>query len=370
MAITRRYFSTAAAGAGDGTSWANRAQLVNGATWSTVITGFDFTSDSLECLIGPGTHTPTATFQTSLFTSTAPGNANKLLWHGCDSSGNQLSPPDPDWTSDMPDFDVSVFPRIDTTTNIVTITAGVALCRCINFTASGRNGVVISSTGTVGDWIRILNSTANTAAACSDQVRMDNSICECSSATGFSRIWGGQTNNRCENLKLKGNASAAGGNRRGFQSSTASVSTSHCTRLTIINTVTGIYLESSSVNSSTQHCFKKCTIVGPSGDGIFNEDGSAAGLLVEDCVIVNCGGYGINVNSGCVQGIFNNRMRDNTSGNVGNAGNAPQYDSYTTDSDDTEFNNAAGGDYRIRAGLPWSNRGIGVSQMPPTVAAA
>ena len=68
MAIVTRYFSTASAGAGDGTTWANRAILFTGGAWSTVITGFAFNgSDSMVARIGPGTYTVTVGMASGLF---------------------------------------------------------------------------------------------------------------------------------------------------------------------------------------------------------------------------------------------------------------------------------------------------------------
>ncbi len=88
MATVTRYFSTAGAGTADGTSWANRAALFSGGAWSTVITGFNFTgSDSLECRIGPGSYTITASLASGLFAN-APTVSNPLILQGCDSSGS------------------------------------------------------------------------------------------------------------------------------------------------------------------------------------------------------------------------------------------------------------------------------------------
>lgn len=57
MAIVIRYFSTASAGSGDGTTWADRAVFFTGGAYSTVLTNFDFSgSDTLHCYLGPGTY--------------------------------------------------------------------------------------------------------------------------------------------------------------------------------------------------------------------------------------------------------------------------------------------------------------------------
>ena len=136
MSIIVRYFSTSSAGAGDGTSWANRAALFTGGAWSTVITGFAFNgSDSMEARVGPGTYSITVALASGSFAN-PPTVTNPLIIHGADSSGNLLSPPDPDWTSNMADWDASSLPILDTSSNINTLNLAACYPRLLKFTAS------------------------------------------------------------------------------------------------------------------------------------------------------------------------------------------------------------------------------------------
>src|SRR6185436_8710923 len=122
MAIVIRYFGTSdGPGGNDGTTWNKRSTLFSGGAWSTVLSGFDFSgADSLIAMVGTGNYAITATLQASVFTN-GPTAANPLFMAGCDLNGNVLAPTNPFWTCDLPDFDVSAYPVLATTTNIATI---------------------------------------------------------------------------------------------------------------------------------------------------------------------------------------------------------------------------------------------------------
>lgn len=112
MAVVTRFFSTTSAGAGDGTTWANRAALFSSGNWSSVITGFNFAgSDSLEARVGPGNYTCGQTLASGLF-SNPPTVLNPVIIMACDSSGNNWSPPNPGWVSAQPTWDTTGMPVI------------------------------------------------------------------------------------------------------------------------------------------------------------------------------------------------------------------------------------------------------------------
>lgn len=120
MAVVTRFFSTTSAGAGDGTSWANRAALFSSGNWSSVITGFNFSgSDSLEARVGPGNYTSNQTLASGLF-SNPPTVLNPLIVRACDSSGNNWSPPNLGWVSAQPTWDQTGMPVI-TCGNTITV---------------------------------------------------------------------------------------------------------------------------------------------------------------------------------------------------------------------------------------------------------
>ena len=214
MAIVTRYFSTTGAGAADGTSWANRAALFSAGNWSTVVTGFNFAgSDSLLCLIGPGTYSCGQQLQTSTFTN-APTAANNLFLHGCDSSGAALTPSNPGWTADTPvDWETGL-PVIDQTANVATLSFSADLCtaRLIKFTSSARTtGVVVAANL---DWCVVVNSTSNTSAAGASGFSIRNSSVEMAGTAFDYAINPG--NNLLTNVRVRATGSASSGNRRGI----------------------------------------------------------------------------------------------------------------------------------------------------------
>jgi hypothetical protein len=346
MAIVTRYFSTAAAGAGDGTSWANRAQLHNAGTWSTVITGFSFAgADSLECLIGPGTHTITTnTLATGLFAN-PPTVANTLFFHGCDSSGVQLEPSNPDWRSAEPvDWD-SGLPVLATTTNIATTSLQNCIWRFVKFTASGRNGSVVSSSVKM-DWCVVENSTSNTTTSALGFAATSN-LSNCSlSCTGssYSAVMTSSAAMNLINVRIIGVAGSSG-NRDGlvFSGTTPIV---HCSRVAIVRTGGRGFAYTGS-NAAVSTKFVNCLIANNTGDGVLfpNTASQTQVQIFDKCVITGNGGYGINPQgTNTAIALTNSRMRDNTSGNINTSlGNYPtDFSNYTTDSDDaTEYVDAS-----------------------------
>lgn len=356
-AIVTRYFSTAAAGDETGSSWANRAVLFTGGAWSTVITGFDFSgSDSLKCLIGPGTHTVSVTMASGLFTN-PPTAANPLIFHGCDSSGNQLAPPNPDWNSCEPAWDASGLPVIATTTNIGTTSLVTAIWRLLKFTASGRNGSIMSAAATV-DWIVADNSTANTAATTftSSGAPVSNSVLK---ATGSSYSTIVQTSVALWNVRIEG-VTGSSGNRRGVEGSSGTRLT-HCT---IVN-CGGYGFVSTSVSTSQVESLYRCIVANNGGGVLFASTAAQTGTQeVEGCMITGNGLYGIDAQSEARVFAAKNRLRDNASDNFNALDNHPlDLDNYTTDSDDASeyVSTGADGDFTIKNTATIWGMGFGVS---------
>lgn len=365
MAIVTRYFSTTSAGAGDGTSWADRAALFSSGNWSSVITGFDFSgSDSLLALIGPGTYSCGQSLASGLF-SNAPTSANPLLLYGCDSSGNRLAPSNPDWTSDQPvDWD-SALPVIATTTNITTINLGATLLRLLKFTASGANTATISGHA-ASTWISVINSTNNSSAVAINPfaaMSLANIYSACSGAA-YSGVISGGANIAAAitNVRIVGVAGSSG-NRRGLSISAFAPSL-HCDRVTVIGVGgEGIYVS----GQSAVDLIRKCIVASVGGNGVqLNRSTSSTKGHVTSCVVAGSGGYGIAATT--TSGIIatSSRFRDNTSGNFSGFDNYPtDWDNDTSSgSDADEFVDAANGDYRIKYGSTLWGKGYGVSDEP------
>ncbi len=347
MAIVERWFSTSSAGANDGTSWANRAQLVNGATWSTVITGFDFTSDSLICWVGPGTHSPTAAISTASFTN-PPSRYNNIYFFACDSSGVELAVPDPTWVCNRPEWSATNMPIINTTTNITGISFNMDICYCrlLKFTSSGNTN--IATVAGALDWCQVVNSTNNSTTFCHNGNGAWNSFFTCTGAA-YNAVIGTGGTLRSNNVRIVGVAGSSG-NRRGIAGSSTSATVMEIHRFAVIGVGgDGVRYNSSTTGTSVSFKCSRGLVYGVGGDGFSMEDtttGPPSGSIIDGALVVGNTGAGINGQSSTR--AHNCRLRDNGGGNFSNMGNFPETTNYITDSDDaTEFVNAAGGDFRI-----------------------
>jgi hypothetical protein len=365
MALVIRYFSTAGAGAEDGTTWANRAPLFSAGAWSTIITGFNFSgSDSLEARIGPGSYTCGARLQASSFAN-PPDGKRYLMLHGCNSSGDLLEPPDPDWVSAQPAWDDSSLPVIATTTNIVTISLFAAV-RLLKFTASGRTGgPMLQDTGLSEiDWCSFVNSASNaTASVLESQTRVFNCLIN-ASGTNFDYLVAVPNTALFRNCRAWSGASS--GSRRGFSyyGSTSGAVIDKCT----IYGVGGDAIGSTATNVGQFFQVVNCTIHGVGGTGIKpNSTASQTGLHVfRNNIIVGCGAYGIDAQSQASVLATRNRLRNNTSGNFNGLGNYPENLGNITasDTDTDEFVNVAGGDFRLKTTATYWGVGIGAGDEP------
>jgi hypothetical protein len=363
VAIVTRYFSTTAAGDETGSSWANRAALFDGSgNWSSVITGFNFSgSDSLKCLIGPGTYTCSQSLAAALFAN-APTVANPLILHGCDGSGNALTPSNPDWVSAQPvDWD-SGLPVIATTTNVITVSLVACQLRLMKFTASAVNNGVIGVNHV--DWCVVENSHNGTAArafyagSSIGLMNLANSAFHCSGAS-YAAVVEADTNGPygLRNIRISG-ITGSGGNRAGLDINAFSPSL-HMDRCTVMG-VGGVGILVT--GQAAADMISRSTVVACGSDGI-NLARSTAGTkaTLNGLMVSGNGGYGVNASNTTGLFVSNSRLRDNTSGNLNGLGNYPtDLDNYTTDSDDaTEYVDAANGDYRIKAGCAIWGKGYG-----------
>lgn len=116
--------------------------------------------------------------------------------------------------------------------------------------------------------------------------------------------------------------------------------------------VNGISVSTGTLNA---HCN---TITGNSGDGIAITGSTANMHVIQGNVITDNGGWGINLQGTGSVYLLGNRYRDNTSGNISAAtdyGTGPTiYGSITTDTGgpESDYRNAAGGDYRLTPSSP------------------
>ncbi len=362
MALVVRYFSTTGAGAADGTTWADRAALFSAGNWSTVITGHDFSADTLLAAIGPGTYACSQSLTTAVIT-TDPIVAHPLILHGCDSSGVLLAPPDPDWVSAQAPFSDSTLPLIETTTNITTVNLANCFVRLMKFTASGRNGVAMQPASMA--WCVVTNSTANTSAGAMGTGTVFDSVLSCTGSS-YSAVAAPTNNHNYHNVRIIGVAGSSG-NRDGivFAGTTAR---------TVFSRVTAVGMGGrpwayTGTNAAVNVEIVSCVFAGATGDLIQfpNTASQTTVSWIQRCMLTGGGAFGINpggTNTNLL--IAGNRLRDNTSGNFGTTGDYPTTTTnYTTDSDDaTEYVNAGSGDYRIKYGSAIWGQGYGAGDEP------
>lgn len=345
MAVVTRYFGVTANAAGDGTTWNDRAALFTGGAWSTVITGFNFSgSDSLKCLVGPGTHTITVGLASASFAN-PPTATNPLFLCGCDSSGNPLAIPDPDWVSAMPAWDASGLPVLNTTSNIFTFNLGTVHLHLLNLTASGRNGAIIGTVASVG-WCHATNSTANTSAVVSIAVaHYFGCVFKCSGSS-YDVIFGASPISM-NNCRIEG-VTGSSGNRRGMSTNGAAV----IQGCTIVNNG-GEGVISVSVSTALSVKLSRCTIANNGATGFKGHATAAQSVYYElfNSIVTGNGAFGVDAQSESNVVMQGCRLRDNASGNTNGFDNYPtDLNNFTTDSDDaTEYvSTGANGDFRIK----------------------
>lgn len=366
MALVTRYFSTTSAGAGDGTTWADRAALFSAGVWSTIIKNFAFNgSDAMEARIGPGTYTCGAHLVNTDFAN-PPTAANFLILHGADSSGNRLTPPDPDWVSAQPAWDDSSMPVIATTTNVATLTnlGNGSIQRLLKFTATGRTSGNVAGDARL-DWCVAESSASGTSVSCVGSGLHRNCVFK---LTGTSYDTVCTTPSALVNCRIVGNSSASSGNRRGLTVGGTTI-LQQITDCTVI-TQGGPGIFSSSGSASASFSASRLVVAANTSDGILFA-ATASQTITNNCeglVITGNGGYGINGSAGRSM-IYRSRLRDNTSGNFTSMGNHPEDmgNDVSSGSDAVEFVDAAGGDYRIKYGSAFWGKGIGAGDGPATI---
>ncbi len=353
MAIVVRYFSTTSAGAGDGTSWADRAAFISGGAYSTVITAFDFSgSDSLEVRLGPGTYTLPSTLQTSIFSVAGPRPDAPLLIHGCDSSGNRILP-NLDWRCAESDLDSTGFPVLNCGTSFQINLANLFL-RCVFATGSVNNTILATTNGSHYDFV----VATNTRSSAGEVINVDvyslvtNSYFYHQNST-HGRIV--RNNGALVNVRLRGNPNATSGERFG------------------IGTIaTGVW----------HNCRGPVCIIDCVGGGIY----AANGYIIANTTIYNCGtaisltttggqatNYSHKLNAhrnfiaNCTTGISatnaaasitHNRIRATTPTSV--PANSHLSDNKTASGSDTdEFVDAANGNFLIKSTSVYHGQGYG-----------
>ncbi|AMV31721.1 hypothetical protein VN12_16590 [Pirellula sp. SH-Sr6A] len=368
MAVVTRWFSTTSAGAGDGTSWADRAQLVSGATWSSVITGFNFSlGDSLECRIGPGTYAYTATLTNASFT-TPPTRSNRIYIIGSDSWGMPIQPSG--WISPVPIYPSTNYP-------LFTSSSGVGLFGVTWLEVAFIKAIVSSNGSIIGAPVVMFCDLENTAshasARCFSITRLGmhfvNNKLKCSGSI-YDRIIDIQDSGYANiiNCRLEGNASASSGGRHGLTANSWQPANNY-KNLTIVNNPgTAIHINAGSPSWYGEGLTN--SILSNNGRGYYvDPNASIAGsipITLSGNMITGNATYGVELGTNNDEvWLLNNRFRNNGTADYNSLLNVPFTSNYTaagTDAD--EFVDALNGDYRIKLGSAYWGKGIGAGDEP------
>lgn len=350
MGVVLRYFGTAAAGAGDGTTYADRAAFVTAGVVSTIVTNHNFNgSDSLICYLDSGTYALTTV---PAFASGSP-NGDRLLSIRAAASGTLWTPTDPDWNCCQPLWDTTGMVTITTTTSNILGSQfihlyGIQFIANVNFSFQFDLNL---------DWCYVKNTNAGAIAYCGYNNNASNCVFECSGTT-YATVFYNSGNRAISNCRLIGNPSAVSGDRRGLWA--AAISARH-DNLCIVDTLVGVR---SADNSNTAITLARSTLVN-CVTAWEDQTTNASGRRISDCLIHNSTtGISLVTNTKTMpltRNLFNS-VTTQQSGN-GNWDNTVNNWVDTASAADL-FVDSANGDYRIKRSSTYWGKNIGAGDAP------
>lgn len=354
MTVTTRYFGVTGAGLMDGTTFADRAPLFSAGNWSSIITSFNFTTDSLQCWLKPGTYSCSQCFDASIMTSTMPSNGTSgggLYLFACDSSGDAWVPPH--WSPAQPATAwESDLPLINHT---LTIRA------CINLAGVYVRGLKIVS-----------NANAINRAAFQNYGSLEWCIAEMTGVNGglFAIGCPGRTVKNCvarctsgsyqsafefnsSSPPIMDNCRAEGaGIGTGFRAS--SIGNYTIANCVAYNFATAFSAVGSGSRWNMTRCTAKAVTTGISTTSTRNADG----LIARNFIVAGTTGITLNAIHNC--GVYDNRIRATTAKSF--ATDQVEYGNLTVSGTDAdEFVDSANGDLRIKSTSAYWGLGIGAS---------
>lgn len=365
MGALKAYFSDVGAGAADGSTWANRAPLLNGSNYSAAFLGLPYNVDGYTCYVeGAKNYAAAQTLASAGVFTNSPTYANSCHMHGCDSSGNPLEPPDGTWVSAQTPFNVTSYPTLQYTSNVSISTHPNVNWRCFNFTHSNRLASSWFSGGGSFDWCGFTDSGSNSTHAILNGVWAVQNCFLLMTGTAFGQIATFTNSYFLRNVRLDGGPNATSGTRLGL--TTGNVG-SQFHGLTIARCAGGGIITALSV-ATRYSPVTRCTLVDNGTYGILcNSTASQTAYHhITGNMIVNCN-VGIDGNTGGNARIIaqGNRLRDNSTNNFANFGNCPTDDnliSAGTNAD--EFVDYANGDYRIKNTSSLWGKSYGAGDQP------
>lgn len=367
MAIVTRYFSTSSAGAGDGTSWADRAALIVSSQWSSIIRSFNFSgSDSLIALVGPGTYVCNQSLADAAFTN-PPRLGKTLTIAACDSSGNQIGPVDPNWSAAQPIWDLTNIPRIEVAANIRIANQSWTHFRNLHFLNPSTNNNTGGVTGGgYFSWCVIENNQSGASAsgvAATSAGSYTNCAVKVTGSTFDYAVDIATTSTSFNNVRIETNASASSGNRAAFKK--RGNAPQQLNRVVIYGAPL-IGFDHQNDGTVSYLWLQNCIAYGCGTAGARQAATTTLTRLCnyDSCIFVNNGTYGVDTGGDNVV-LTNSRLRDNGTADRSNT-NIPLVDCVTSAGVDAdEFVDAASGDLRIKNTSSLWGKGIGAGDEPP-----
>lgn len=367
MALQELWFGPAAAGSGNGSSYGNRARLIESdGTWSSTLTGFNFsTNDSLLCRLDSGNYTTVGTTLASTLFTNPPTNVCRIFF-AASPGGQYWDDPDPNWNCCQPTWDTS---------NMVTLESGNLLL--VNGTNLFINfyGIILKSSRLDGPTLQKVSlyrclvenrGTSGTTTHRSDGILDPSSIISSVVDNSFTGRYNytlrmEQVSRLIENVRIIGNKSATHGDRRGITGGSAG--RYNPTNCCVMDHNIGIIYNTNSANG--QLYVANCTIDNCTTGIQFitdSADADSAGIFLN--FITNCT-TAINIRRPYF--IGRNRIRNYTNLLSGDFAN----DSFLIEnflsgsSDNIEYNDYSNKDLRIAKNSTFAGANIGAGTTIP-----
>jgi len=351
MALTKRYVTSAGAGAGTGLL----SDFSDAMSWAAMITDLNTPHAGYKYVVkGNVANTTTSTTLTGDGTTTSP-----IIIEGCFATeGDMLTNGrNSDGTLNTTGFPVISY--TGSTARFIASGANNLIIRCLTITAESSNLACHLGAGAEAQRCRLVNSGTNSASYAVGGSAASIGVFDCDVETALTgttaavQFTGGFWH--IEGCRIK----CAPGN--GISCVAGGVAKNN----TIYECTVGI----ATTDTASAPLILNNTIVNCTGNGIDIITGTTGLTTIIGNSITGCGGYGIDFNSStCVKRLGYNRFRDNTSGDINGGGDWEEGTSIlnvTTDSGSTatndaiDFTDVSNDDYSLKAGAPQTSKGIG-----------
>jgi hypothetical protein len=348
MAITERYVRADAAGGGDGTT--DAASGANGAfTWAEMITDINTPRVGYRYNVKQGTYTLAAT---STFTGDGNTTSPNIIRGFKTTIGDATL-----GRSSGGALDASNMPTI-------------AYNSGFRFDASGSTSLIVEALSITGTVANSLLSIADLSAAYNNIVVNSSNSASAraiENAGQSSRVWNNDASlpsGVASARVISATGSAVGNRVTGNNAAVGIYVGNNGGKVIALNTV---YNCGPGITKNTTGAEFECgfnTIVNCSGDGIDVVTSSTAQCNIYCNHITGCSGWAIDFNtSTCQKYLFNNRFRDNSSGEINGGGDYQTSSNWlnitSDDTDALDFTNQGSNDYSLKAGAAATSKAIG-----------